>query len=60
MKFKTPLDVRLACRANELAGFASRALPGYLCVNVAFLDIDYADDLRGILSRQPETLPANR
>ena len=57
MKFKTPLDVRLACRANELEGFASRALPGYLCVNVAFLDIDYADDFEAFCRANPKPCP---
>ena len=57
MKFKTPLDVRLACRANELEGFASRALPGYLCVNVAFLDTDYADDFEAFCRANPKPCP---
>jgi len=57
MKFRTPLDVRLACRRNELAGFSSRALPGYLCVNVAFLDIDYADDFEAFCRVNPKPCP---
>ena len=57
MTFKTPLDVRLACRRNELEGFASKALPGYLCVNVAFLDVDYADDFEAFCRANPKPCP---
>ncbi|HAA75649.1 TPA: DUF1445 domain-containing protein [Candidatus Latescibacteria bacterium] len=57
MVFESPLDVRLACRANELQGFASRALPGYLCVNVAFLDVDYADDFEAFCRANPKPCP---
>ena len=57
MTFKTPLDVRLACRSNELAGFASKALPGYLCVNVAFLDVDYANDFEAFCRANPKPCP---
>ena len=57
MKFRTPLDVRLACRRNELEGFASRALPGYLCVNIAFLDVDYADDFEAFCRANPKPCP---
>ena len=41
--FKTPYEVRLACRENRLNGVASHALPGYLCVNVIILERDFAD-----------------
>ena len=57
MIFRTPLDVRKACRANQLEGFASRALPGYLCVNVAFLDVDYADDFESFCRANPKPCP---
>jgi uncharacterized protein YcsI (UPF0317 family) len=57
MNFSTPLDVRLACRNNELEGFASRALPGYLCVNVAFLDEKYADDFEAFCRANPKPCP---
>jgi len=57
MTFATPLDVRLACRSNQLEGFASRALPGYLCVNVAFLDKRYADDFEAFCRANPKPCP---
>lgn len=57
MIYKTPLDVRLACRNNQLQGFASRALPGYLCVNVAFLNVDYADDFEAFCRANPKPCP---
>ena len=43
-EFKTPLEVRLACRRNELQGAASSALSGYLCVNIVMMDKEHADD----------------
>jgi len=55
--FASPLDVRLSCRANELTGFASRALPGYLCVNVVFLDQSYADDFEHFCRQNPKPCP---
>lgn len=57
MSFVTPYDVRLACRRNELERFASRALPGYLCVNVAFLDVDDADDFEAFCRANPKPCP---
>ena len=57
MTFKAPLDVRLACRNNQLDRFASRALPGYLCVNVAFLDVAYADDFDAFCRAKPKPCP---
>jgi len=57
MTYTTPLDVRMACRNNELAGFASRALPGYLCVNVAFLEVKYADDFEAFCRANPKPCP---
>ena len=57
MEYRTPLDVRLACRTNTLKGFASRALPGYLCVNVAFLDVDYANDFEAFCRANPKPCP---
>ena len=55
--FASPLEVRLACRANELSGFASRALPGYLCVNVVFLDQTYAEDFEQFCQLNPKPCP---
>ena len=57
MVFNTPLEVRLACRRNELKGVASRALPGYLCVNVVFLDVNYADDFEAFCHANPNPCP---
>ena len=53
----TPLEVRHACRENRLKIFASRALPGYLCVNVVFLDQDYADDFESFCNANPRPCP---
>lgn len=55
--FKTPLEVRLACRENRLDKFASRALAGFLCVNVAFLDVDDADDFAAFCEANPKPCP---
>lgn len=56
-EFKTPLDVRLACRENRLDKFASRALAGYLCVNVVFLHKKYADDFATFCHANPKPCP---
>jgi len=55
--FESSKEVRLACRNNRLTGFASRALPGYLCVNVVFLDQDYADDFADFCGANPKPCP---
>jgi uncharacterized protein YcsI (UPF0317 family) len=56
--FKTPLDVRLACRGNRLKDtVASRALPGYLCVNIVMLDKDHAGDFMTFCERNPRPCP---
>ncbi len=57
MSFNTPLEVRHACRANTLEGFASRALPGYLCVNVAFLTEEYANAFEAFCLANPKPCP---
>ena len=57
MTLKTPLDVRLACRNNRLEQRASRALSGYLCVNVAFLDVAYADEFEAFCQANPRPCP---
>jgi uncharacterized protein YcsI (UPF0317 family) len=56
-EFTTPLDVRLACRENQLVGFASRALAGFLCVNVVFLHQKYADDFAAFCHANPKPCP---
>jgi uncharacterized protein YcsI (UPF0317 family) len=55
--FKTPYEVRLACRENRLNGVASHALPGYLCVNVIILDKDYADEFAAFCAANPKPCP---
>ena len=55
--FSTPLEVRLACRENRLERFASRALPGYLCVNVVFLHRSYAEDFGAFCRANPKPCP---
>ena len=53
----TPLQVRMACRRNQLDGFASRALRGYLCVNVIFLPRRHAGDFAEFCRRNPKPCP---
>lgn len=55
--FSCPLDVRKAIRANRLTGFASRALPGYLCVNVVFMHRQYAHDFAAFCEANPKPCP---
>lgn len=55
--FSSPLEVRLACRESRLDKTASRALPGYLCVNVVFLDAAYADDFEAFCRANPKPCP---
>jgi len=55
--YKNPLEVRLACRRNQLAGAASRALPGYLCVNVVMMDKQYADAFEEFCQKNPKPCP---
>ncbi len=57
VELASSLAVRLACRENRLEGFASRALPGYLCVNVVFMDRDYADDFAAFCEANPKPCP---
>ena len=56
-EFATPLEVRLACRENRLQGAASRALPGYLCVNVVMLDGIYAGEFERFCRANPKPCP---
>ena len=55
--FKTPYEVRLACRDNRLNGVASHALQGFLCVNVIILDRDYADEFADFCAVNPKPCP---
>lgn len=57
VSYSTPLQVRHAARANTLEGVASRALPGYLCVNVAFLPEKYADAFEAFCLANPKPCP---
>lgn len=57
MPYASPLEVRHACRANTLERAASRALPGYLCVNVAFLPEEYADAFEAFCLANPKPCP---
>ena len=57
MTYSSPLEVRHACRANTLQGAASRALPGCLCVNVAFLPEEYADAFEAFCLANPKPCP---
>ena len=56
-EFATPLDVRLACRRNELDKFASRALPGFLCLNVIFMHRRWAADFAAFCRQNPKPCP---
>src|SRR3954471_4513772 len=55
--FRTPYEVRLACRENRLNGVASHSLPGYLCVNVIILDEDDADEFAAFCAANPRPCP---
>lgn len=55
--FNSPLEVRMACRENRLEGWACRQLPGYLCVNVVCLDVDYADEFAAFCRANPNPCP---
>ena len=57
MGVSSPLEVRLACRENRLDSFASRALPGYLCVNVVMMDREYADEFEDFCRANPKPCP---
>ncbi len=55
--FRSPLEVRLACRRNALKTVASRALSGYLCVNVVMMDKAYAAEFEGFCRANPKPCP---
>ncbi|NKB69780.1 MAG: DUF1445 domain-containing protein [Candidatus Latescibacteria bacterium] len=55
--FTTPLQVRQACRQNQLDVFANRALRGYLCVNVIFLPRRRADEFAEFCRHNPKPCP---
>ncbi len=55
--FRSPLEVRLACRRNTLKTVASRALSGYLCVNVVMMDEDDAAEFEGFCRANPKPCP---
>ena len=57
MTYSSPLQVRLACRENSVDTFASRALPGYLCVNVVMMDEQYADEFEAFCRANPKPCP---
>ena len=55
--FASPLQVRKACRENRLDRFASRALPGFLCVNVVFMNKEYAEEFGEFCRANPKPCP---
>lgn len=55
--FRSPLEVRLACRRNALKTVASRALSGYLCVNVVMMDEAYAAEFETFCRANPKPCP---
>jgi uncharacterized protein YcsI (UPF0317 family) len=55
--YRTPYELRLACRANTLAGQGWRQVQGFLCVNVVLLDKAYADDFSEFCARNPRPCP---
>jgi len=56
-EFKTPLEVRLTCRENQLEGTSSRALSGYLCTNIVMMDKQYADAFEEFCRKNPKPCP---
>lgn len=57
MTYSSPLQVRLACRENKVDTFASRALPGYLCVNVVMMDQQYAEEFEAFCRANSKPCP---
>ncbi|MDE3000154.1 MAG: DUF1445 domain-containing protein [Gemmatimonadota bacterium] len=57
LAFRSPLEVRLACRRNALKTVASRALSGYLCVNVVMMDEAYAAEFEKFCRANPKPCP---
>lgn len=55
--YRTPLEVRMACRENRLDGFASDALGGYLCVNTVMMHRDHANAFRDFCAANPVPCP---
>ena len=55
--FRSPVEVRLACRRNALKTVASRALSGYLCVNVVMMDEAYAAEFEKFCRANPKPCP---
>lgn len=55
--FRSPQEVRLACRRNALKTVASRALSGYLCVNVVMMDEAFAAEFEGFCRANPKPCP---
>lgn len=55
--FRSPQEVRLACRRNALKTVASRALSGYLCVNVVMVDEAFAAEFEGFCRANPKPCP---
>ena len=54
---RSPQEVRLACRRNALKTVASRALSGYLCVNVVMMDEAFAAEFEGFCRANPKPCP---
>lgn len=55
--YTSPHQVRLACRNNTLASYASEALGGFLCVNVVMMDRRHAPDFRAFCEANPVSCP---
>lgn len=58
--YKTPHEVRLAFREKRLDASAPRVLPGYLCLNLVCLDVDYADEFAAFCAANPKPCPVYR
>ncbi len=56
-QYKTPYEIRLACRENREEQFPSRLLSGYLCVNLVMVDKAYADEFHTFCKLNPKPCP---
>jgi len=56
-EYKTPLQVRLACRENRLPKAPYRVLGGYVFVNLVMMDAKYADEFARFCRTNPRPCP---
>lgn len=55
--YKTPYDVRMACRHDRIDFFPSLASSGYLCVNLVMMDQEFAPEFEQFCRTNPRPCP---